>query len=296
MPYLWWSSMCVIRDYKFQDYNDTLNLMSVCPNLPEIKSERENWEHVTKVRAFDAQFRTFVAEKIGNIVGMCFADVQRDEVGGFHGLIRNVIVDPKFYRQGIASKLITQAVNYFLDLKIYSIRVQVSEQIEEVIPLFEKFKFKCSAIVMEKEVVKIREFKEADYEITKKLMKIYSDLIHIPFNEEEWKRTIKIRMHNPQYHILISEYDGIVTGMAFINIDTDEMGRILGSLENVIVDPEYHGHGFAKALLMRAIEILNVLNVDKIRIMAHLEIKNNLKILEDMGFNKVASIMELKLI
>jgi ribosomal protein S18 acetylase RimI-like enzyme len=287
--------MCIVRDYKHQDFNSTLNLMSFCPNSPEVESEKENWERISKMRAFNPQFHTFVAEKDENVIGMCFADVKRDETGRINGLIRHIIVDPKFRGQGIASKLVIQAVNFFLDLKIYNIRVQVSNKIKEVIPLFEKFNFKCNAIVMEKDVLKIREYRESDYEATKELMQVYSELIHVSFDENEWIRTLKIRMKSPQYRTLISEFNGNITGMALINIYIDEMGHTIGSLENVIIYPDYRARGFGKDLLMRAIEVLNALNVDKIRITAHLDIKNNLKIFEDVGFQMVASIMELKL-
>jgi len=287
--------MCIIRDYKHQDLESTTRLMQILSELIEVDFNEENWKHQARIRAFNPQFRTLIAEYNGCIAGMCFADIHQDETGQFYGLIRNVVVDPKFRKKGIATKLIAEAVNIFVNLKVNSIKVQVLEQIKDVIHLFEKFDFRCTAIVMEKDVFKIREYKDSDYESTKELMQIYSELIRRPFNEEEWKRTLRIRAHSPQYHILISELNGTVTGMALIDIASDETGLTIGYLNNVIVHPKYRQQGFGKALLMRAIEFLNVLNVDKIRIMAHLKVKDNLKIFEDVGFQKIAYMMEVKL-
>jgi PhnO protein len=287
--------MILVRDYKPQDLQNTLNLMSIFSNVLDIELNEDTWKHIAKLRAFDPQFRTFIAEDNGIVVGMCFADIQRNETGRFHGLIRNVIVDPKFRKKGIASKLITEAINFFAELKVDSIKVQVLEEIKEVIHIFEIFNFKCTAVVMEKDVLKIREYKDSDYDAATELMRMYSDLINEPFNEHEWKQTIRIRMVNPQYRILISECGKEVSGMAFVSIDSDETGIIIGYIDNILVHKKYRGQGYGRALLSRAIEILNVLNVDKIRVMAHLEVKNDLQVFENVGFRKAAYMMEIKL-
>ncbi|MHA1265391.1 MAG: GNAT family N-acetyltransferase [Candidatus Helarchaeota archaeon] len=288
--------MCIIRDYKIQDFDRTVKLMQILSDLIGIEFDEDNWKHMAKFRAFNPQFRTLIAEKNGTVVGMCFADVQRDETGQLIGLIRNVVVDPQYRKKGIASNLIAEALRLFVELKVNSIRVQVLEQIKDVIHLFEKMDFQCNAIILEKDVQKIREYKDSDYEDTRELMQIYSDLINIPFNEEEWKQTLKIRLRNPQYYILIAEEGETVTGMALVRIASDETGLTIGYLENVIVHPKYRGRGFGKSLIIRAIEILNVLNVDKIRIMAHLKTKDFTKVFEDVGFRKSAYLMEIKLL
>ncbi|TFG04918.1 MAG: GNAT family N-acetyltransferase [Promethearchaeota archaeon] len=287
--------MCVVRDYKFQDFNKTAKLMNIMSDLVDIEFDEDSWKHMAKFRAFSPQFRTLIAEDDGCVIGMCFADVHRDETGQFHGIIRNVIVDPEFRNKGVASRLITEAVKLFVDLKVHSIRVQVLEQIKEVIHLFEKFDFRCTAIMLEKDVQLIREYKESDYEATKELMQIYSNLLRIQFDEEEWKQTLKLRLRNPQYYILISEKEKEVTGMALIHITKDETGLTIGNLENVIVHPRFRGQGFGKSLLIRGIEMLNVLNVDKIRIFAHLKMKDYVNTFEEVGFKKSAYVMEIKL-
>jgi ribosomal protein S18 acetylase RimI-like enzyme len=287
--------MPTIRDYKYPDLNGTTKLMQILSENIGIAFNEENWQHAAKYRAFNPEFRTLVAEENGQIVGMCFADIQRDETGRFHGLIRNVIVDPAYRGKKIASELIKDAINLFLGLKVNTVRVQVSDNIRDVMPVFEKLNFQRTAIIVETDVFKIREYKEADYEATKELMQIYSKLLNVPFKEDEWKHTIKIRMQNPQYKILISEQDGVVTGMALISIITDEIGLTIGYLENVIVHPNYRRSEIGKNLLNRALETLKVLNVDKIRVMAHLEVTKWIKDFEDAGFQTVANIMELKL-
>lgn len=273
-----------------------MKLMRILSENLGIPFNEENWKHTAKYRAFNPEFRTLVAEKDGKIVGMCFADIQRDETGRFHGVIRNVVIDPEYRREKIATKLITQAISLFVDLKVNTARVQLSEQIKGFMPLFEKLNFHRSSIVLETKVFKIREYKEADYEATKELMQIYSKLIHIDFNEDEWKHTIRLRLHNPQYKILISEEEGMVTGMAFISIASDETGLTVGYIENAIVHPKYRRLEIGKALLIRAVETLNVLNVDKIRVMVQLEDSSKwLKYFEDVGFHTVAHTMEMKL-
>ncbi|MHA1129275.1 MAG: GNAT family N-acetyltransferase [Candidatus Helarchaeota archaeon] len=289
--------MCLVRDYKPQDLESTVRLMQILSNLINVEFNEENWNHQIRIRCFDPQFRTLVAEEKGTVVGMCFADIKHDETGHFYGIIRNVIVDPQFRKKGVATNLIMKAIKIFADLKVNGIKVHVLEQIKDVIPLFEKFDFQCSTIIMEKDVIKIREYKESDYEATRNMMQLYSELIHVPFNEVEWKQTLRIMLRNPAYRILIAEDEdvGVVTGLAFINITSDETGLTIGSLPVVIVAPKYRRRGFGKALLIRAIELLNVLNVDKIRVPAHLEMRDNLKVFEDVGFHKAAYVMEIKL-
>ncbi|MDD1776886.1 MAG: GNAT family N-acetyltransferase [Candidatus Helarchaeota archaeon] len=284
-----------IRDYKYPDLEGTIKLMRILSENLGIAFDEENWKRTAKYRAFNPEFRTLIAEKDGKIVGMCFADIQRDEMGRFHGVIRNVVIDPEYRREKIATKLITQAISLFVDLKVNTARVQLSEQIKGFMPLFEKLNFHRTSIVLETNVFKIREYKEADYEATKELMQMYSKLINIPFSEDEWKHTIRIRMQNPQYKILISEQEGVVTGMAFISIASDEIGLTIGYIENAIVHPKYRRLEIGKALLMRAVETLNVLQVDKIRVNIQLEAAKWLKYFEDVGFHTVANTMELKL-
>jgi len=285
-----------IRDYEYQDLRDTINLMKLLSEIIGMEFNEENWRHTAKYRAFNPEFRTLVAEEDNRIVGMCFADIQRDDTGRFHGLIRNVIVDPAYRGKNIASELIKEAINLFLDLKVNTVRVQVSDKIKDVTQVFEKLNFRCTINVLEIDVFKIREYRESDYEMTKQLMEMYSKLINVPFKDEEWKKTIKIRMKNPQYRILISEKDDIITGMALITITSDEIGLTIGNIENVVVHPKYRRLGFGKALLGRAIETFNVLNVDKIRIMTHLEVSKWSNYFEDVGFHKTANIMQLKLL
>ena len=286
--------MVKIRDYKHQDLEATTKLMKILSEIMQIKFDEENWKQMARCRTFNPQFRTLIADHHEDVVGMCFVDIERDETGLFHGIIRNVVVNPSFRKRGIATQLITTAMDILTNMKVDNIRVQISEQVKDTISLFQNFSFKCSSIIMEKDVVKVREYKESDYEVTKDLMQIYSKLIHQSFDEDEWKQTIKIRIRNPQYRILISEYEGIVTGMAFIDISSDETGLTIGYIKNAIVHPKYRSQGFGKDLLIRAVEILNVLNVDKIRIMAHLETKNYLKYFEDLEFYKAGYMLEFK--
>jgi GNAT superfamily N-acetyltransferase len=289
--------MCIVRDYKYHDLECTVKLMQIMSNLINIEFDEQNWNQKIRIRCFEPQFRTLVAEENGIVVGMCFADIKRDETGLFYGIIRNVVVDPDFRKKGIAAKLILKAIQIFADLKVNGIRVHVLKQIKDVIPLFEKFDFRCSTIIMEKDVIKIREYKDSDYEAACELMQLYSNLIHVKFDDLEWRQFLRFRLRNPAYRILVSEAEEnrAVTGLAFINIDSDETGLIIGSLPVVIVHPKYRRNGFGKALLIRAIEILNVMNVDKIQVPAHLEMRDNLKVFEDVGFQKSAYVMEIKL-
>ncbi len=289
--------MSVIRDYKFQDLEKTSKLMRILSDLIDTEFDDNNWKHQIRIRCFNPQFRTLIAEEDEQVVGMCFADICHDEMGQIAGIIRNVIIDPSFRKRGIATKLILKAIQIFADLRVDRIKVYVLKQIKDVVPLFEKFDFRCSTILMEKDVIKIRDYMERDYAAATELMRIYTRLAHIDFNEEEWIHSLRIRIRNPAHRILISEdrEDDVVTGLAFVNIRSDETGLTIGSLPVVIVHPNYRRRGFGKALLIRAIEILNISNVDKIQVPAHLEMRDNLKVFEDVGFHKTAYVMEIKL-
>ncbi|HUX99470.1 MAG TPA: GNAT family N-acetyltransferase [Candidatus Deferrimicrobium sp.] len=286
--------MVIIRDYKENDLEATTKLMKILSEELNFEFNEKNWPQQTKIRNLNPEFRTFVAEQDGEVIGMCFSDIQRDQTGLIHGLIRNVIISPQNRHKGIASELISKAMDNFYNLKVDTIRVLFNEGIKDVINLFEQFNFKRSHIILERDVVKVRDYKEKDYEDTKELMKIYSKLINQPFVENEWKQTVKLCVRNPQSRILISEKDGLVTGMAFLTIASDETGLTIGYIDNIIIHPKYRRLEYGKSLLIRAIETLNVLNVDKVRIMAHLEVTKWLQYFEDVGFHKLASLMELK--
>ncbi|HUX99468.1 MAG TPA: GNAT family N-acetyltransferase [Candidatus Deferrimicrobium sp.] len=141
----------------------------------------------------------------------------------------------------------------------------------------------------------IREYKKEDFEATKKLMQQLVKLYKTEFDEHIWEITLRQRQFSPQQRTLIAEYDGIVSGMCFIDVKWNEIGVIIGNIKNIIVDEGYRNKGISIKLLNTAIEILTEMAVDKIQINVNVTVSETIPFFEKMGFKSEYIAMSRKI-
>ncbi|MEM3526526.1 MAG: GNAT family N-acetyltransferase [Candidatus Jordarchaeaceae archaeon] len=136
----------------------------------------------------------------------------------------------------------------------------------------------------------IRNYISKDNEQTMKLMEKLSSYIGVGFNSQKWKDSDKLRLFSPglQRQTLVAEEDGKIIGMGMIEARLEPSGIMVGYLYNWIVDPEHQGKGVGRLLADKALEILEKIGVDKIRINVGMKDKDRIaKLVCPLGFNPV---------
>ncbi|TFG04917.1 MAG: GNAT family N-acetyltransferase [Promethearchaeota archaeon] len=135
-------------------------------------------------------------------------------------------------------------------------------------------------------MIRIRDYQKRDYEATKDLMKQLLKLYRTDFDEKSWQLTLRHREFSPQQRTLLAENNGNIVGMCFVDVKWNEIGIIIGSIGNVIVEESQRERGIATELMNKAIDILTEMNVDKIKINVNLQVQDHaIPLFEKMGFS-----------
>ncbi|MEM2146603.1 MAG: GNAT family N-acetyltransferase [Candidatus Jordarchaeaceae archaeon] len=143
----------------------------------------------------------------------------------------------------------------------------------------------------------IRNYISKDNEQTMKLMEKLSNSVGVGFDAKKWKDSDKLRLFSPglQRQTLVAEEDGKIIGMGMIEARLEPSGIMVGYLYNWIVDPEYQGRGVGRLLADKALEILEKIGVDKIRINVGMKDKDRIsKLVCPLGFNPVYVTLEME--
>lgn len=130
-----------------------------------------------------------------------------------------------------------------------------------------------------------------------KLMEKLSNSVGVGFDAKKWKDSDKLRLFSPglQRQTLVAEKDGKIIGMGMIEARLEPSGIMVGYLHNWIVDPEYQGRGVGRLLADKALEILEKIGVDKIRINVGMKDKDRIsKLVCPLGFNPVYVTFEME--
>ncbi|OLS15109.1 MAG: hypothetical protein RBG13Loki_1244 [Promethearchaeota archaeon CR_4] len=145
------------------------------------------------------------------------------------------------------------------------------------------------------EEIFIRNYRKSDFDATTKLMRELSEIYNFGFDEEKWNESSGLRLFSPgsARMTLIAEMAGAVVGMGFIEVKTDPTGTKVGFLQNWGIAKEYHHKGVGRKLLDRAINIMEKMGVQVIRINFGYDI--NPKVLQHVqtqGFNPTSIMVE----
>ncbi|MEM2134187.1 MAG: GNAT family N-acetyltransferase [Candidatus Jordarchaeaceae archaeon] len=142
----------------------------------------------------------------------------------------------------------------------------------------------------------VRNYISKDNEQTMKLMEKLSNQIGVGFDAKKWKDSDKLRLFSPglQRQTLVAEEKDKIVGMGMIEARLEPSGAMVGYLYNWIVDPDYQGRGIGRMLADKALEILQKIGVDKIRINVGLKDKDRIaKLVVPLGFEPVFITFEM---
>ncbi|MBD3226938.1 MAG: GNAT family N-acetyltransferase [Candidatus Lokiarchaeota archaeon] len=290
--------LVVIREYKAKDLDSTINLMREYSKLLGSTDFNEtDTKKTIKLRTLNPKYHTLIAELDGKVVGMCYVDIERNDLTGEHeGLIKNTVTDADYQRRGIATKLVEKGLDILSHSKIDKIKVEVREEVKPAIKLFQNFGFKLVGTVMERDVITIREYNPRDFKDTVELLKIYSEEVGITFDENEWADTMSERIYNSKYRQLVAldNKEQKIVGMCFLSLYKSIAGALVGIISHAVVHPKYRNRGIGRGLLTRGVDILSILKVDKIRITIATEISQTDAFFKQVGFDKMGYLLTKK--
>jgi ribosomal protein S18 acetylase RimI-like enzyme len=130
-----------------------------------------------------------------------------------------------------------------------------------------------------------------------KLMEKLSNSIGVAFNAQKWKDSDKLRLFSPglQRLTLVAEENDKIIGMGMIEARLEPSGIMVGYLYNWIVDPDHQGKGVGRILADKALEILEKIGVDIIRINVGMKDKDRIaKLVCPIGFEPVFITFEME--
>ncbi|MHA1644661.1 MAG: GNAT family N-acetyltransferase [Candidatus Freyarchaeota archaeon] len=136
----------------------------------------------------------------------------------------------------------------------------------------------------------VRNYLSKDNEQTLKLMEKLSKRLGVDFDAKKWKDSDRLRLFSPglRRQTLVAEEDGKIIGLGMIEARLEPSGEMFGYLYNWVVDPEHQGRGVGRKLAERALEILEKIGVDKIRINVGMKDKERIsRLVGPMGFKPV---------
>lgn len=143
----------------------------------------------------------------------------------------------------------------------------------------------------------VRNYISKDNEQTMKLMEKLSKYVGVGFDPKKWKDSDKLRLFSPglRRQTLVAEEEDKIIGMGMIEARLEPSGEMVGYLNNWIVDPEHQGRGVGRILAEKALEILEKIGVDKIRINVGMRDKDRIaKLVCPMGFDPVFITFEME--
>ncbi len=129
------------------------------------------------------------------------------------------------------------------------------------------------------------------------LMEKLSKHVGVGFNAKKWKDSDNLRLFSPglRRQTLLAEESDKIIGMGMIEARIEPSGEMVGYLNNWIVDPAHQGRGIGRMLAEKALEILQKIGVDKIRINVGLKDKDRIaRLVCPMGFDPVFITFEME--
>ncbi|MHA1368657.1 MAG: GNAT family N-acetyltransferase [Promethearchaeota archaeon] len=151
-----------------------------------------------------------------------------------------------------------------------------------------------------KNKIKIRNYRKSDYKDTLELMKEMSEIFSFYFDVHKWDESAGLRLFQPGYSrtTLVAELEGVgIVAMGFIEMHKSPDGLNIGYLSNWGVRKKFRGHGIGRLLEEKAINILEKMGADLIRIKIALKPDPTkiLKLVEKVGFEPKYITVEKKI-
>jgi ribosomal protein S18 acetylase RimI-like enzyme len=306
------SDKVLIRDFRKSDLNAFLELFPMC-FAKEFEISGFDPDHITDMvnRAFGGTGRLIVgllrlfgkepvkflvAEVGGKVVGTTIISDR-----GRFGYISAVMVHPDYRRKGIATRLITDALNHIRRRKKARAILHVDSTNPSAKSVYVKLGFKTfehSAYFVREtnslntpenvSGVKIREFQKDDLDQVYRLIEASEDpnsLRIVDFTKKDLKVPFIQRIFRfATQKKLVAVLGDKIIGYAEASYTTPkETGRI-GS---ITVNSEYRSLGIEKLLIEAAMNEIAKVNTSRIRIAAPTTKRELIEAVKDLGFREV---------
>ena len=302
----------LIRDFRKSDLNDLLDLFPMC-FTKEFEISGFDPDHVTDMvnRAFGRTgtlilglLRLFgkeptkflVAEASGKIVGTVIINDR-----GKSGYISSVMVHPDYRRKGIATRLMTDALNYIRRRKKARSVLHVDSTNASAKSVYVKLGFKTfehlsyfvretNSLHVSENVseVKIREFQKDDLDQVYDLIRASEDpnsLKIVDFTKKDLKVPFLQRIFGfATQKKLVAVLGGRIVGYAEVRYTTPKEAGRIGS---IAVNSEYRSLGIEKLLIEAANNEIAEGSARRIRIAAPTAKQELTEAVKDLGFREV---------
>jgi len=137
-------------------------------------------------------------------------------------------------------------------------------------------------------------------ESLEKLMKLLISRYGGEFDNKRFDWGISRRLYDPlqRHGILIAideDKDNEVVGMIIAELRIDPFGASEGYIKQVYLMEEYRGHGTGELLVKKAVEHLQKIKVERIKVNIKENAREAASLYEKMHFKKVYEVLELEL-
>ena len=137
-------------------------------------------------------------------------------------------------------------------------------------------------------------------ESLEKLMKLLISRLGGEFDNKRFDWGISRRLYDPlqRHGILIAvdeDKDNEVVGMIIAELRIDPFGTSEGYIKQVYLMEEYRGHGTGELLVKKAVEHLQKIKVERIKVNIKEQAREAASLYEKMHFKKVYEVLELDL-
>jgi len=141
-----------IRVYDERDNEYVTKLMQDLCMTYNTDFDEDRWRRSLEQKKANSDLtRMFVAEWDGNVIGMLIADIrhtQEDKAG----YITNLIVSPDFRNKGVGERLIENAIDFFRDSHVSTVKANIRPKTSLAMKLLAKLGFEEYVVQLRKDL------------------------------------------------------------------------------------------------------------------------------------------------
>lgn len=142
------------------------------------------------------------------------------------------------------------------------------------------------------EKIKIRWYREADYDAVEGLIQDLARLFNDSFNKNWFKLYMQNRRSRTVPGVFVAEKDGKVIGSIFVDVQRDPTGAQTGYISNMMVNKGARGQGIGQQLIENALNYLTIIGVPKVWANVRESTQALVHLFKKKGFKKKFSTFE----
>ena len=264
------------------DINSWMRLVrKVGWNFPGLETEQSIEEHKIIVLKFMNDKRALCVKNEEDIVGVLLYSRK-------HNMICCLAVDPAYRKKGIASMLLSEALDKLDRDKDITVSTFRENDVKGIAPrnLYKRFVLHANIGANNVPIVVVRESKEED--LTEILyLYLYLHEKSVPEESEQLRSTWENIMNDNNHHLIVCEVDGkIVASCVCVVIpNLTRNVRPYAFVENVVTHVDYRKKGYATDCLNYAKHIAKENNCYKMMLLTGSKEESTLNFYRNAGYN-----------